>query len=996
MKTLILLCSFLFLSLEALSQDSVDVTFRYNAPSVQSWMVVGEFTNWAINGLTMTPLGNGIYVRTVRLALTGGVYTPGAYEYKFTSPNIISQGQPWPNDPLNPRTDGAQNSNSVLYVKNPTIYQFVPNQVTGVVKTATPTISAYIFPKLGSSLDTGLITLKVDSVLYANLGTSYNASSQQFSFKVTKPLSNGVHSVYLTAGSTIDSVTIGVQAGLITNIGNFTTLNPVRTLYGIVDDLGPDTVWITRNSVDTIIAVSNGGKYSTNVNLVEGLNTFEAYAKDSLGVLQLSSPVPFTYYVNHAPNAVVTYADNGSAISISASQSTDPDPSQTASLTFQWSADTANPESLVGLNATGPNSSITRPTIPGDYIVQLIAKDASSNADTARSLFTIGRDGSFSGSSATVPLWAKEGRIYSFYFNGLTGAPVGQKINAAVAILPYIKAMGYNMLWILPVMKNHYTIDNASGPGYDITDFYNVAPEYGTNADFKNFVRQAHALGLKVILDVTPNHTSAGHPFAIQARQYRENSPYWSFYQHQLVTNPNYYPNLSEAITNDGFVYYGGFSSELLNYNWTDVDARQYMINVYKWWIKEFDIDGYRFDVYWGPHDRANNGSGGENEMGLPVRQALKHIKPDIWLLGETDGTSYGTQVNYADQGGGIDAGYDWPLKDAVHGLFPNGYQYFADRIFDSGYFPGPNSSYLRFLENQDEDRIVHVYGQYPGTKPPGSVIFTAPGTPMIWEGEELGIGLLVPSGQDVRRAVVNWNQADPYNLRPHYQRLAQIRAQFPAFSTQRMQVLSSPAKVYAYERPYVGEAGIVAVNFNDTAVTTSLQIARASLDSTLQDNHPYVLSDLYNDNFDTVAFVGGSLTLNVNLAPYGSSIFVLSDTARHLILPALPIITSVNSKGQVVQAPREFRLLNNYPNPFNPSTTLTFDMMVAGQVTLKIYNLLGQEVAELMNGFQQSGRHMIMWNGLDNRGMQVGSGVYFARLQEGSLVDVKKLVLLR
>jgi cyclomaltodextrinase len=996
MKTLILLCSFLFLSLEALSQDSVDVTFRYHPASTQNWMLVGEFTNWGTNALAMTSTGNGDYVRTARLALSGGIYTPRAYEYKFYYPGINTD---WPSDPLNPRKDGGQNGNSILYLGDPVIYQFLPNAATGIVTTARPTISAYLFPKVGSVLDTGTIALTIDSLQLTVLGKSYDSGTHLFAYKLISPLENGQHTVYLSAGSNTDSVTITVQAGdvQITNLGNFTTRNPIRTLYGVVEDIRIDTVRIVRNDTDTLVARTNAGNYSINVNLMEGSNSFRAFIYDSTGALQVSSPpVVFTYFVNHAPNAVASFVDNGSTISVSASQSTDPDPSQTASLTFQWSADTSNPEPLVGLNATGPSSSITRPTTPGDYIVQLIARDASGNADTARSLFAIGRDGSFSGSSATVPLWAKEGRIYSFYFNGLTGAPVGQKINAAVAILPYIKAMGYNMLWILPVMKNHYTIDNSSGPGYDITDFYNVAPEYGSNADFKNFVQQAHALGLKVILDVTPNHTSAGHPFAVQARQYRENSPYWTFYQHQLVTNPNYYPNLSEAITNDGFVYYGGFSSELLNYNWTDVDARQYMINVYKWWIKEFDIDGYRFDVYWGPHDRANNGSGGENEMGLPVRQALKHIKPDIWLLGETDGTSYGTQVNYADQGGGIDAGYDWPLKDAVHGLFPNGYQYFADRIFDSGYFPGPNSSYLRFLENQDEDRIVHVYGQYPGTKPPGSVIFTAPGTPMIWEGEELGIGLLVPSGQDVRRAVVNWNQADPYNLRPHYQMLAQIRAQFPAFSTQRMQVLSSPAKVYAYERPYVGEAGIVAVNFNDTAVTTSLQIARASLDSTLQDNHPYVLSDLYNNNFDTVAFAGGSLTFNVNLAPYGSSIFVLSETARHLVLPTLPIITSVNSRDQVLQGPKEFRLLHNYPNPFNPSTTLTFDMMIAGQVSLKIYNLLGQEVAELVNGFQQSGRHQVMWNGLDSHGIQVGSGVYFARLQQGSLVDVKKLVLLR
>jgi len=988
------------LSVEALSQDSVDVTFYYKASTPNTWKLAGEFTNWQNNAVTMTTSDGVNYSCTVRLSTAGQPqgYTPGAYEYKFTNPTLLANNQPWPNDALNPRTDGP-NGNSVLYVRNATIYQFIPNQVTGTVTKARPTVSAFLYPKVGGSVDTGSISLTIDTSRFVGLGKFYSSSTHQFVFTLTAPLENGQHTLYLHANENTDSVTITVQAGdvQITNIGNFTTHNPVRALYGSVEDPRIDTVRIVRNDVDTLIARTSGGVYSINVNLVEGLNSFRAFIYDSTGTVQVSSPlVTYTYVVNHAPNAVVSFTDNGSTIAVSGSQSTDPDPSLTASLAFQWSADTSNPEALVGLNTTGPASDVTRPHTPGDYIVQLVASDTHGNSDTVRSMFTISRDGKFDGSIATVPLWAKEGRIYSFFFNGLTGAPAGQKINAGVALLPYIKAMGYNMLWILPVMKNHYTIDNSDGPGYDIVDFYNVAPEYGTNEDFKNFVAQAHALGLKAILDVTPNHTSAGHPFVASARKYGKNSPYWSFYQHQEITNTNYHPNLSESITGDGFVYYGGFSDELLNYNWSDIDARQYMIDVYKWWIKQFGIDGYRFDVYWGPHDRANGGNGGDGEMGIPVRNALKQLKPDIWLLGETDGTSSGTEVNYADQGGGIDAGYDWPLKDAVHGLFPNGFQNFADRVFDAGYFPGPNASYLRFLENQDEDRIVHAYSQYAETKAPGAVIFTAPGIPMIWEGQELGIGLLVPAGQDDRRAVVNWNQTDFYNLRLHYQRLAQIRAQFPAFSTQRMVVLSSPGKVFAFERPYVGESGIVAVNFNGSDVTATLQISRSSLDSTLVDGHQYVLSDIYNDSTTNITFAGGTCSFNVNLATYGSAIFVLADTARHLILPTLPTVTDVQSPGQARQVPGYFRLLCNYPNPFNPTTTLTFDIIQPGVVTLKIYNLLGQEIAVLLDGYQQSGEHKVTWNGRQSDGGQAGSGTYFARLQQGSLVDVKKLVLLR
>jgi glycosidase len=554
--------------------------------------------------------------------------------------------------------------------------------------------------------------------------------------------------------------------------------------------------------------------------------------------------------------------------------------------------------------------------------------------------------------------------------------------------------MGFDILWVLPVMRVYLGMDNFAGIGYNIVDFENVDPGYGTNDDFKNFVQQAHALGLKVILDVTPNHTSFDHPFVHEARQFRLNSPHWNFYVHSSTSyNSN---GLGVNLTTDGFQFFGGFSDQLLNYNWADIDARTYMINVYKHWVQQFGIDGYRFDVYWGPHNRSNNLAGGENEMGVPVRRALKHIKPDIWLLGETAGTGGGTEVNYADQGGGVDAAYDWSLKDAVNNLYPDGFAGFTSSILDGGYIPGPNSTYLRFLENQDEERIVYTYQQYEATKPPATVIFTSPGMPMIWEGQELGIGTLVTSGQDRRRAVVNWAQTDFHNLRPYYQRLAQIRAQFPAFSTQQMQVLPAPAKVFAFVRPYKGESGIVATNFNDTAVTVSLSLSRASIDSTLHDGIPYALSDVFHDSVTTITFVGGMSTVNLRLPFYGSALFVLADTGRHVVLPPVPTITGIEYRSRVTQSPSQFQLNQNYPNPFNPSTTLSFDISQPGNVTLKMYNLLGQEIAVLLNGYLQSGRHSVMWNGMSSQRQQVGSGVYFARLQQESQVRVRKLVLVR
>jgi len=95
-------------------------------------------------------------------------------------------------------------------------------------------------------------------------------------------------------------------------------------------------------------------------------------------------------------------------------------------------------------------------------------------------------------------------------------------------------------------------------------------------------------------------------------------------------------------------------------------------------------------------------------------------------------------------------------------------------------------------------------------------------------------------------------------------------------------------------------------------------------------------------------------------------------------------------------QAPNTFALLQNYPNPFNPETIIKYQLASPGVVSLKIYNLRGQELRTLVAAFQNSGNHEIRWDGRDDFGKAVASGVYLYRLQAGEHLAVKKLTLLR
>ena len=92
----------------------------------------------------------------------------------------------------------------------------------------------------------------------------------------------------------------------------------------------------------------------------------------------------------------------------------------------------------------------------------------------------------------------------------------------------------------------------------------------------------------------------------------------------------------------------------------------------------------------------------------------------------------------------------------------------------------------------------------------------------------------------------------------------------------------------------------------------------------------------------------------------------------------------------------KEFSLDQNYPNPFNPETTIRYHLAEASRVTIKIYNLLGEEVITLVDQAQLQGNHAIQWNGRDRFGNTLANGVYWLKLQAGRFMGQRKLILLR
>jgi hypothetical protein len=107
---------------------------------------------------------------------------------------------------------------------------------------------------------------------------------------------------------------------------------------------------------------------------------------------------------------------------------------------------------------------------------------------------------------------------------------------------------------------------------------------------------------------------------------------------------------------------------------------------------------------------------------------------------------------------------------------------------------------------------------------------------------------------------------------------------------------------------------------------------------------------------------------------------------------------TSIEKTGSIT--PNEFQLNQNYPNPFNPQTTISYQLPVFSRVTLKIYDTLGKDVRTLVNENKSAGYHSVMWDGRDNSGRQVTSGIYFYKIAFNSnnqrMSKIRKMVYLK
>jgi flagellar hook assembly protein FlgD len=118
--------------------------------------------------------------------------------------------------------------------------------------------------------------------------------------------------------------------------------------------------------------------------------------------------------------------------------------------------------------------------------------------------------------------------------------------------------------------------------------------------------------------------------------------------------------------------------------------------------------------------------------------------------------------------------------------------------------------------------------------------------------------------------------------------------------------------------------------------------------------------------------------------------------TSSSISVTVLVVNSQVVNQPQEPPLPDKFSLSQNYPNPFNPVTEIKYTLPKDCHVELVIYNALGQKVKTLVNQFQNAGYKMVHWNSTNDKGNEVGSGIYFYKIKAGRYTDVKKMVVLK
>ncbi len=383
-----------------------------------------------------------------------------------------------------------------------------------------------------------------------------------------------------------------------------------------------------------------------------------------------------------------------------------------------------------------------------------------------------------------VAPWIRSGVVYEI--NTRTFSPTGN-FKGVEQRLDDLKRLGVTILWIMPIHPVGQVNKKGSiGSAYAVRDYYAIDPAYGTKDDFRHLVQEAHRRGFRVIIDIVANHTA---------------------WDSVMMKNPAYYHKDAAGKIIPPVPDW----SDVAWLDYSNPQLRAYMLDMLKYWLREFDLDGYRCDVAsMVPTDFWEN-----------ARAELTKIKPDIVMIAEANKPELLVKA--------FDLDYAWPFHSALTNVVENGLP--AEALIvkwqsDREHYP-EGALEMRFSDNHDEKRAIARFGE-GGALAASALVFTLDGVPMLYNGMEVGDTTESGAPALFEKMPVFWQIVEkrPQFLR-FYTEMIALRKAHPALQQGETEWLKNSAldRVVTFLRKAPGEEFFVAINLTNRPVVAGLDL---------------------------------------------------------------------------------------------------------------------------------------------------------------------------
>lgn len=403
--------------------------------------------------------------------------------------------------------------------------------------------------------------------------------------------------------------------------------------------------------------------------------------------------------------------------------------------------------------------------------------------------------------------------------------------------------LGITGLWLMPVMRS------PSYHGYDVLNYREINPDYGTMDDLRELIAAAHERGIAVIVDMVFNHSSRANPWFSRSAQGQEG--FGDFYVWS-DTNPGFRGPDGQQVWHSygGRFYYGLFGSNMPDLNLENPAVTAELYDIARFWLEEVGVDGLRLDAV---KHYVEEGSDQVNTASThawvgALNAFVSDIDPNALLVGEVWSNTYDASdyVSGGEIGLVFEFDYAQSILDGAGRGDPAGVITLQQRLLDQY----PFGQYASFLSNHDQNRVMSVLrGNQAQARVAAATLLTAPGVPFLYYGEE--IGMLGVKPDERLRTPMQWDETpitagfttarrpwealapgseegisvaaqdhDPESLLNYYRSLIHLRASEPALRTgDWLNLRASNRRVYAFLRRTSEEALLVLINYTDQSI---------------------------------------------------------------------------------------------------------------------------------------------------------------------------------